>query len=396
MVRLTLAIALSLSTVCFAGDKPKSANDLMKYMSSKAQKERTAAQRLESSQWDADSLTILEDVPILYHLSNGTTVLGIIMNNGTQAPALKTSQGLIPACVARDFTLVPGYWNAKMERIECNLKASELALIDNQVGADWEAPTVRSSRYSKPSEKGPGNPEPLNGDIGDDADAAIAAIEKLVKEGAKTVGIEAKAKPRARPKPANPNIYVPPTNRATKNTMVSSVLKVDRGYGIVKGTWAKGKIERQVTNTESGDMEIILTEGIVGRYQTLPAGTILFASKGFNASNRRLEAVTNSAVTPNGGEIDGINAHVYSLNKTAGLSGTIVRNIDGELKAAGSNIAIDVAKRLLPTTGKIAADAVVDLSQEMLDNQKSANPLKPQTVIRVAPQIVLIKIARSF
>lgn len=193
------------------------------------------------------------------------------------------------------------------------------------------------------------------------------------------------------------NFYVLPPNTSTVRADAMATLRPDKQkFGILRGTWVKGKIERTTTNAESGALEIVLTESLDGKYQTLPVGTLLFASKSFNVSNRRLEAITTSAITLDGDEFTGINAYIYSLNKTAGLEGSIQRNVDGELASAGANAAIDVAKALLPNGGRVALDAATDISAEMLENQRKAGPVKPQAVIRVSPQEVYLKIAKSF
>lgn len=398
--QMMLLTALCVSCVCQAQEQPMSAEELREYFSLQSQKSRSAAERMKAAEFDRNSLRMLSDEPITYQFRNGKTVLGMILDNGKLSPAIKTETGMVPACVTRSYQLIEGRWNSQTEQIECTLESSKLAFIDNQVGSDGKAPVIASTRYGDKGGGQGGEGEGKACEEGQNCEASLSfseggkAVDRVIKTVVDAVSTPSPDKAAKTPS-ADPNIYTPPPRNGVQGNSVAGVLNLNRGFGILKGTWIKAKIDRPVTNTESGQMEIVLTEGVQGRYKYLPKGTILFANKIFNASNRRLEAMTTMAVTPGGDEIDGINAYVFSLNKTAGLIGIIERNLEGELKASGSNVAIDVVKRLLPG-GNIATDAVSELSSDMLDNQRDAGPIKPEVIIRVAPQVILVKVASSF
>src|SRR5690606_30753682 len=107
-------------------------------------------------------------------------------------------------------------------------------------------------------------------------------------------------------------------------------------YGIERGTWLDIRLNRSVSSGDSGQAEFVLESDVAGSFQTLPSGTLFFANKQINMSTKRMEAFVTLAKLPGGKEIE-VNGWIYSVNQTAGLTGVLERDREGENKAAAGN-----------------------------------------------------------
>ncbi|MBY5979215.1 TrbI/VirB10 family protein [Ferrimonas balearica] len=189
-------------------------------------------------------------------------------------------------------------------------------------------------------------------------------------------------KPRALPS----SIYVPspdvggPSNRSTGR--YGAVVRGTE-YGILFGRWVRARIEREVNSGDSGEIEIILEQDLVGKYRTIPAGTIIYANKGFNNQTRRLAIQTRRAVTPDNLVIPTILASAFDNTRRAGLSGYIERNREEVYQDAAGNTLIKLANSAvnaaLPADLSGVTDAVADLEAPQGNNVPYTIKVQPQS-----------------
>ena len=151
--------------------------------------------------------------------------------------------------------------------------------------------------------------------------------------------------------------------------MVGGVLERDtKKFGIPVGTWIKAKLMRSASTAERGLIEFELKETVFGRYQDLPENTILFANKYINEAEEKMEATTVLARLPDGQEIK-IKATVHALNQTAGLSGTLVRDREGEIVSASSNAVASAINNTVPVLESGAGSAVAGFAGDMINTE---------------------------
>lgn len=390
MVKKSIILAL---TVFSANTSLAQFNaDSLKQRLSNSQKEKQNTEaRLRASQSDAKSLRMLNRQDILYKLPNGEYVPGLILPNEKIAPAfIDRARTAHPACVTKSFKIIKGIWDKEKQAIKCDLKASELAVISNEQAGEQLAnettrktnnePAPKADKYGKPKTHTASKPA-RNKTSTTTASNNSSSYKKPVKPIA----------------PVNPNRYVPPPRNSANSTSVAGVMQRDpTKFGVSIGTWIKGRLPRTVSSSESGMIEFITTEDIEGKYQTLPKGTVLFANKTINTSEKKLESMSVLAKTPDGLEIPNVSVRVYSLDQTAGLSGQIVRDREAEIKGSASNAALNVATSLAPAAGNVAGAAVNSVANDMARNEKRFIDSSAKAFIRVSPQNVLLKVSRSF
>jgi hypothetical protein len=154
-------------------------------------------------------------------------------------------------------------------------------------------------------------------------------------------------------------------------------------------------LSRNVSSAESGQIEFALEESVTGRYRELPAGTVFFANKGFNGANKRLESVTVTALLPEGEEIQ-VQARVYELDQTAGLSGSIERDRESEIFSISSKVALSTLSSITPQTEGAAGAAVSDMADGLINTEEKNVQRPPSAVIKVSPQRCLMKVIKTF
>lgn len=434
VIKSALALLIGcIATAAMATDSSYSEDDLKARFKQNSSERKSAAERLKASRADNPNLTVIGDRDINYRLPNGKVVAGILLQNGFVAPAVKTQFGMRPACVTKDYRLVAGTFDTEKEIIKCNLAEAELAIIDapnspSQVGKDG-AFSFADKYSSKPNEYTPSETD--NSDsIKTGKQLSMAEAEEVkntedTQENAQATKYGSNSSAHSKSaastqkkssktgnagQPSNGNytgyssstvnngdIYIPPPRNSSSVATVAGVLTKNKNkFGILMGTWIEAELTRTASSAESGQIEFRLLESVEGRYRTLPANTVLFANKSFNVTSKRLESLTSVAITPGGDEFGGIQAYVYSLDRTAGLNGSIIRDREGELVTAGTNTLLTTAAATLPGSGNMASQAVGQFSQEMLSNEKKNAPKTPQAQIVVPPQRVLLKVAKSF
>lgn len=410
MVKIILLMLLTLGFMSQAiGDEEENftAKSLEKLLKSGEAQKRSASERLKASSIDRNSLQLLREDKFNYRLPNGDYVQGILLPNDRLAPAVKTKTGLKPACVTTRFTLVEGRWDSESQKIACSVPTEDLAIIDvdNVQQVSMISGKPRATKYANTdehvsSENGQKRDSENNAEEGALHQPSNVEEQKIASQSSKysSTSTAQRTGPVAKSREmVNKDIYVPPPrNSSTTSSTAGAIIFDKHNYGIKMGTWMKAELLRPASSAESGQIEFRLLAPIEGRYKSLPAGTELFANKSFNEANRRLEALTTTAITPDGDEIKGVSAYLYSLDQTAGIVGTIIRDREGETIAAGAGTLLATAADTLPGSGNIAANAAANFSQELLDNERQAAPQRPKAIIQVVPQVVWLKVSKSF
>ncbi len=402
MVKTLLIISmLILSNIATAQDVNEDSgmltgDKLKKLLKKGSNNRQSAADRFKASRINTKNLTVIKEKDLTYLLPNGKYVLGTLLSNGKVSPAIKTRFGTRPACVTIDWTLVIGTWDKEKEIIKCEIKASELAMVEFNVGQKGRI--EKSNKYSSNINTNKSKNDKLTNEEtkteNHKADPKISNKYTNNKYNKKTqlnkYGKNTKTSSHA----SSQYTYTPPPRNSTSANSKKGTLAVERNkYGISMGTWMKAELMRAVSSAESGEIELKLTESVKGRTNTLPADTILFAVKQFNAASKRLEGLTTTAILPTGEEFT-LQAYIYATDKTAGLTGSIIRDTEGELLAAGTQTLLKTVTSAL-TSSNVAGQAANDFASELINNEKKNAPQTPQAVIEVAKQYIWLKLTKS-
>ena len=211
--------------------------------------------------------------------------------------------------------------------------------------------------------------------------------------------VEAKAPP--------PDTYTPPARPSAPNnarSIVSDAPEPLRIFGVRLGTWLNASLDRDATSGDTGEVELTLTSPALGTRGVVPAGTLLFASKGLNQATKRMEMRIAHGITPDGREFT-VQGSVFDLKKTAGLPGVYSLNqkqvvkkglSKGALAALASSAksaAASAGARVAPAGAAVeaAADGALDDAEETNDLNTAQQP-----IIYVSPQAVLIRVDKQF
>lgn len=169
-------------------------------------------------------------------------------------------------------------------------------------------------------------------------------------------------------------------------------------FGIRRGTWAEVRVERRISSADPGEVELTLLETISGQHRDLPGGTLFFARKAYNGSSQRMDMMVTTALLPDGREIR-VNAFAYDRQRNAGLTGSIIRDRDGEVESAlaqGGLAVLNNAVNSVPLVSNNPLSTGVDTTTQQLIRQEQQNAPRPaQAVIEVSPQTFFIQIAES-
>lgn len=386
------------------------AKSLRERLNKSASHKKTINERLKAAQGNTKTLQLLREGDINYKLPNGSYVIGMLLPNGKVAPAHIRHGRRYPACVTVDYKLVQGLWNEKRQVITCALSQSELAFIGENGASNIAAAQVSSIESEDVEETAKANKyEEINNSDSGDAPGKKSEVQnqetklrsnkyssasKSSKTYAKKSGKGSNSSP---PTPSvNTHIYVPPPRNSASSKAVAGVIKIDRSkFGIPIGTWVKAELMRPVSSAETGLIEFILTEGIEGRFRSFPAGTVLFASKNINKDNKRMESITQLAKLPDDEEVK-VSARIYSLDKSAGMSGTLIRDREGELTESTSRATLNALSASIPDASSIAGAAIESITSDTIDREGDYLDRVPGAIIKVNPQAVLVKISASF
>lgn len=196
--------------------------------------------------------------------------------------------------------------------------------------------------------------------------------------------------------------YIPPPRPAgTNNPIYSDAVGVDgkKPFGVRLGTWFTANLNRNISNAEPGSAELVLSQDVLGDHKTLPAGTILFATKQINGATKRMELMVQRGITPDGKEFTA-KAIVYDTQKVSGLTGIISGDSDaiaergvnkGLLAAAGAAAKSVAGTTVVGQAGSAATQSVLQDTSRVVD---AAN--MPTITIYVAPQPVMVRVEETF
>lgn len=174
---------------------------------------------------------------------------------------------------------------------------------------------------------------------------------------------------------------------------------VKKYFGIPFGTWVHVSLNRNVSNAESGQVELTLVDDVAGTRRTLPAGTLLYAEKTYNQGTKRLDCHLMRGITPHGYEFT-INGLCYDGHRVAGLNGIV--NINEQAMAnkgfqRGALSALRAAAGQVPGAGGIAAQGIQGAADSVINDssQVSDQAAAPAYTIYVSPQTLLIRVDDS-
>jgi hypothetical protein len=403
MVRtFVILIIITLSIPSLSHAVAYDASSLRDRLQDRDAKRLSASERLKASQGNTDSLRLLHNRELFYKLPDGTYVAGMLLDNGKLTPAIKVDNQLLPACVTTSYALIPGFWDVKSQAIRCTLEQHErFALLSNgsvrQINGLLEDTNITQSTINKGPDNSQGNQTKV---------IPHASKYNKLNKHEQLNNTRNQTQHRAAHSTAtnrstsitnvDSDEYTPPIRTSTSSNSTGGSLKRNaKLFGISVGTWVEARLIRPVSSAESGLIEFELIEQLSGKYRDLPAQTIFFARKGINEAEEKMEALTVNARLPDGEEVK-ISATIHSLDQTAGLSGNLVRDRQGELLVASTKTALSTLAIVTPIANDIAGQAINNLTGEILNNEKRHTPDNPRAIIRVTPQHCYLKITQSF
>ena len=180
-----------------------------------------------------------------------------------------------------------------------------------------------------------------------------------------------------------PDLYLPPPRPTATSHSVKSdaVVSSKRRFGISIGTWFKARLGRNVSNSESGLVELTVEEDVAGMQRVLSGGTILFAEKTLNESTRRLELRVVKGITPNRMEFE-LSARAFDLQRVGGVNAIITGDNQAILNRGASRGLLAGARAAVQQmlgTAPVIADATRSATDSMIAdstqiNERSAPP----------------------
>lgn len=396
-----------------------SASELQNWAGKSDQEVKARSERIKAS--DLSSIyyrTRTIQRRVYYRKPDGGRLVGYTLPNGTVSPAyIDNLRKESPGCLASDGKIYPAKWVD--DHLVCKLPQIGVVQINNDsYTIDLNAAKERSqkkksaSKYSTANEDGGLDNSDFEIVVNDDIDSEHDAPQNSenmagVKSGERVKGVslfQAEAqKDGVRPsdksvkaKVSKP-LYMMPLRASAVSSTTFTMNSKDSVYGIPFGKWAKVRLEREVTNADNGEIELILDEPLSGKKKDVDAGTILFASKTFNSSTKRMDLTILRAIMPDDKRVT-IKAVVYDQNKLSGLPGTLERDRSGEVKAAIDKSALQVVGAVVDSTtdSTIAGQASNNVANEMLSNESRYVDKAQEALIRVYPQIAYIRIVESF
>lgn len=190
-------------------------------------------------------------------------------------------------------------------------------------------------------------------------------------------------------------------NPSSRNTVYSDAVEPDekRHYGILRGTWIKAELRRNINNAEPGDVELYISQEVHGDKKSLPVDTQLFAAKALNSATQRLDMLTTYAITPGGREFE-LKARIYDTLKVSGLMGIIDAD---ESKIAERGTTQGLAALGSSVLGEVGGQSIIGRGlakggQSIISDSERASQLdtRQQITIFVAPQPILLRIEETF
>lgn len=387
MVKVLLTLLLMLPFVV----NGLTADELKARMKGVAKEQESAGKRLKFLRNESKSTTMLRERDIFYTLPDGRRVEAVLLPSGKKSPAVDR----MPACLSTSGMLIAGRYEPDSQSVQCDIPDAEIEYIDSDLYKPGSG--VGQSEKSLPSQ---GSSAPVlskysnRGQVDQTRQKVVTASRNQPSSGVRNQS----ASPAASA-PTNPYMYTVPTGSSGRKAEVSTfALSVEKPFGVKRGAWAEVSLSRPVSSADSGSVEYQLSGPVVGDFKTLPAGTVLFASKRINESTERLESQVYLAQMPDGEEIK-LSGWIYGTNKVAGLPGSLIRDREGESVAAGGSAALAGLRAATNAAGGRAgvAGVVADsYASDMISNEQQYAPDTPGAIIRVSPQRALVQFAEPF
>lgn len=393
VIVLISALLSALLSVNALADK-LTASDLRARMVGADNEKKASSERLKLMRDGSNQATLLKERELFYELPSGRRVQAMLLPNGKRSPALDESGQLVPACYTTKDTLVKGEYDLASKRVVCNVPASEIAYIDDELYAKnvqaehsnnnglSDKPKIAKYEMPKRDSITPVAGLPVARKIGTDS-------ERARNSGGNSVA----------PVKLPEGTYIPNlAARGAPAKVAVMAFNQEKPYGIQRGKWLNIRLSRSVSSSDSGQTEFYLESEVAGDYQTLPSGTVFFANKSINMGTKRMEALVTLGKLPDGREFK-VAGWVYSLNETAGLDGVLERDRESENKAAVGNAALaslGTAASAVGAGGDIAGAAINSYTGEMVGNERKYGERAPAATIRVSPQKALLLVAEPF
>jgi hypothetical protein len=196
--------------------------------------------------------------------------------------------------------------------------------------------------------------------------------------------------------------YNPPARPAVtgKDAIYSDSVPLPKvRFGIRLGTWFEATLDRNTSSAEPGQVELHVTQDVIGDKRTLKAGSLLYASKGLNGSTKRLELRCEHGITPDGHEFS-MRGLVFDPQKVSGLNG--IMQVDGAqiAKHSATNAALSAvaagARTVMPSAPVGAAVRGATETALTDTNRGTEFNNAMREVIYVSPQPVLIRVEELF
>lgn len=402
-----LIASLSFALVATANDKQIfSIEDLQNQSHDALKESESAAKRLQTLQ--SQSVLQQQDRTFLTFRIDGYEFPALLLPNERIAPAIVQNNRRTPACIDNRYQLHPGRYDAASGRVVCNIRQADL-LINQQVkqtAAQPLAADVPATAAATLSDASNG----VNGLNNSTAESTDGSAEPPPSVSTQKYSAATKVpSPVPAPAPKVPSaappsdIYLPPirsasNNRSSNTQSIETALQQE--FGVRKGTWASVRINRRISSADIGEIEIELIERVAGKYRDLPSGTLLFAATAYNEGTDKMTIRVTNALLPDADDVVRLEAYAYDLQREAGLSGTVVRNRDGEVKAASSTgalTALSTAVSSVPVIGSNPISAGVSAATDQLINtEQDYLPDNPSAVIEVPKQRFFIQFSQSF
>lgn len=405
MARLLLILCVGWPLLSLADRTPVTADQLRRESQS-AEQERTESDQRMKTLRSAAAIQQVDTTFIEFHI-DGQVFPGLILPNQRVAPAIVANNNQRhPACIDADYTLHRGVFNPVTDRVECRLDPARLLISEDKSVDLYQAsteppreqpvqPTV--SRADAPTEPAT---EPTSEADESEPQTEQGRAPTAVPQVSRTEPVAPQSTASTRSLPSN--VYIPParsTSTARTRTETNILAVPDQPpFGIRRGTWAEVRVERRVSSADPGEVEITLLETISGQHRDLPSGTLLFARKAFNGRSQRMDMMITTALLPDGREIR-VSAYAYDRQRNAGLTGSIIRDREGEVSSAlaqGGLTVLSNAANSVPLVSDNPLSSGVDATTQQLIRQEQQNaPRAAQAVIEVSPQTFFIQIAES-
>jgi hypothetical protein len=388
MVKVLLTLLLMLPFVV----NGLTADELKARMKGVAKEQESAEKRLKFLRSESKSTTMLRERDIFYALPDGRRVEAVLLPNGKKSPAVDG----MPACLSISGMLIAGRYEPTSQSVQCDIPDAEIEYIDSDLYKPRGG--VGQSEEAQPSQ---GTSAPVlskyssRGRVDQTKSETVTTSRNQSGSGVRNQSGSAPVQSAS----ANPYVYSVPSGSSGKKAEISTfALAVEKPFGVKRGTWAEVSLSRPVSSADSGSVEYLLSDPVVGDFKTLPAGTVLFASKRINESTERLESQVYLAQMPDGEEAK-LSGWIYGTNKVAGLPGSLIRDREGESVAAGGNAALAGLRAATNAAGGGAgvAGVVADTyASDMIANEQRYAPDTPGAIIRVSPQRALVQFAEPF